>query len=174
MNTANTDTITCPSCEEEFDPKRKNQTYCSRPCQKSASHNTARGGRAGENKARSASQYERAGRLAEMLYSVAPTERLGLMKYILSFVSHDAGLRNILTDLQLLKAKPRADSRKNIAQAASAYTFKFFGVSIQTYIRQTRDGSLNEFHPVQHTAVPEAVPMLGEIKNVKVLAQTLA
>lgn len=36
---------TCPKCSVEFTPKRKNQKYCSRPCQR----NGARGSRTGEN-----------------------------------------------------------------------------------------------------------------------------
>jgi hypothetical protein len=58
------------------------------------------------------------------------------MKKILEAISHDSELRRILSDPKLLRAKPRPDSRMNIAKAASAYTKKFFGVSIVTNIKQ--------------------------------------
>lgn len=63
-----------------------------------------------------------------MLYTSHPQERLGVMKYILSFVEHDAGLRNILTDRKLLRAHPSKDKRlyfggrsKTLPQAANEY-----------------------------------------------------
>jgi hypothetical protein len=83
-----------------------------------------------------------------MIYSIPPRERLGMMRHILSFVETDAGLCNILTDPKLLTAPPKANNRMNIAKAASAYTKKFFGVSIQTYVKQVKAGTVNENHPV--------------------------
>ncbi len=166
MNTLNT-AIACPNCDKEFEPRRKNHTHCSDNCRKKASRNTNRGCRAGENKKRSVFHYERAARLVELLYSVPQSERLGQMKHILSHIDHDAGLRNILTDTALLKAKPWKNGRKNIAQAASAYTIRFFGVSIQTYIKQVREGSVNEFHPVQRRVDVGTVPRLSKLRQVK-------
>lgn len=84
--------------------------------------------------------YSRANDLAEMVYSVAPSERLGVMKHILEFTPHDAGLRRILSDPQLLRQVPRKSGRKNIAQAANAYVQKFFGISIKTYMAKIKAG----------------------------------
>ena len=142
---------TCPKCATEFRPKRKDKRFCSRECQKASSNNASRGSRYGENKARSYRHYERAMRLAEMVYSVAPHERLGVMKDILSHAPHDAGLRNILSDPSLLKAHPASDNglffrgrTKTISQAANAYTQMFFGVSIRTYLGKVRAGEVIE------------------------------
>ena len=135
------DTKECPACGTSFKPKRSNQTYCSRPCQRKTSRNSARGDRSAENKQRSWKHYERSARLKEMIYSTPPQERLGMMQHILSFIPHDAGLRNILTDPELHGMPPRADSRMNIAKAANAYTQKFFGLSIRRYIKAVRAGT---------------------------------
>lgn len=131
---------TCPKCSAEFTPSRSNQKYCSKPCQKATARNTSRGSRTVENKARSGRHYERASRLAEMVYSMPREQRLGVVKDILSFVSHDAGLRNILTDVDLLKQAPRKDQRKTIAQVANIYAKMFFGMSITAYVRAVREG----------------------------------
>ena len=48
-------TFGCPGCGTAFTPKRSNQSYCSRGCQKNAS----RGNRSAENKQRSRWHYER-------------------------------------------------------------------------------------------------------------------
>jgi len=100
-----------------------------------------------------------------MVYSSAPSERLGVMKHILSFIDQDTGLRRILTDPKLLCQEPRADNKKNIAQAASAYTQMFFGVSIKTYIGQARKGTLNENHPIARKVNYGSVPFLGKIRK---------
>lgn len=126
----------CPKCSQDFAPKRSNQKYCSDPCRK----NATRASRKRENKDRTIRHYERASDLEQMVYSVAPSERLGMMKYILEHVSHDAGLRNILSDPKLHREEPRKSGRKNIARAANAYTQKFFGLSVLTYIQRVRDG----------------------------------
>lgn len=124
------DTVACPSCGTAYTPKRSNQRYCSRSCQKNASRDS----RKVENKHRSRQHYERASRLTEMIYSTPPQERGAMMEHILSFIPHDAGLRNILTDPELHMKPPRADNRLNISKAANAYTQKFFGLSIKRYI----------------------------------------
>ena len=139
---------TCPKCGAEFSPKRSNQQYCLPSCQKTAARHAARGSREIEYKRTNEKHFERVNRLFEMLYLVPVNERLGVMQYILSHVPSDAGLRRILTNPDLLSSPPRGDGRMNIAKAAHAYTKKFFGVSIKTYIEQARTGSLNEFHPV--------------------------
>jgi hypothetical protein len=83
-----------------------------------------------------------------MIYSTPPQVRLGVMKHILSFIPHDAGLRNILTDPELHMEPPRVDNRMNIAKAANAYTQKFFGLSIKRYIKAVRAGEEPEGIPL--------------------------
>lgn len=143
-------TKVCPQCEKEFYPSRSNQKYCGSNCQKKSSRNSSRTDRTHENQKSSELHYDRAKRLEEMIYQTSPDLRYGEMKHILSYVDHDAGLRRILTDPILLKETPRKSGRKNIAQAASAYTKMFYGVSIKTYIQQLGNGTLNEeFVPIR-------------------------
>ncbi|MCU9839673.1 hypothetical protein OEZ49_18010 [Ruegeria sp. WL0004] len=131
--------ISCPVCGIEFIPRRSNQQYCSRCCQK----NATRGDRYFENFERSEVEAARARHLMDMLYGAPPGERLGVMKDILSFVPCDSGLRNILTRPELLRDAPFSSSRgrMNIAKAADAYTKMFFGVSIRTYVKVARTGA---------------------------------
>lgn len=65
-------------------------------------------------------------------------------------IPHDAGLRNILTDPELHKRRPRADGRMNIAKAANAYTQKFFGLSIKRYIKAVKAGEKPDGIPLAH------------------------
>lgn len=157
----------CPQCATEFQPKRTNQMFCARSCQRVSSRHASRSIRTMENKTVSDHHYDRASRLSEMVYTAAPSERLGVMKHILSVVDHDAGLRRILTDPKLHKAPPRGNNRKTISQAASAYTKKFFGVSIRTYLQQVREGSLKDAETMPPEVDYGSVPMLGRMTKVK-------
>lgn len=143
------DAIECPRCSTVFTPKRSNQRYCSRSCAKSATRNATRANRCAENRKRSWQHYERADRLKEMIYSTPPQERLGVMKHILEFIPHDAGLRNILTDPELHMRPPRVDNRLNIAKAANAYTQKFYGLSVKRYIKAVMAGKAPEGTPLR-------------------------
>lgn len=140
--------VNCPGCSTAFSPKRSNQSYCSRECQRQVSRNTSRGSRSAENRERSWRHYERVHRLTEIVYASPPQERLGVMKHTLGFISHDAGLRNILTDPELHKQPPRSDGRINIAKAANAYTQTFYGLSIKRYIKAIRAGQEPEGIPL--------------------------
>lgn len=144
----------CPKCNQDFVPRRSNQMYCSETCRK----NATRTSRKSENTARNAHHYARAKDLEQMIYSVAPQERLGAMKYILDHVPNDAGLRNILSDPKLLVEEPRKSGRKNISQAANAYTNKFFGLSIKTYLDRVRFGVEVEGIPLRRHGTLSPVP----------------
>jgi hypothetical protein len=106
-----------------------------------------------------------------MVYAVAPFERYGVMKHILSFVPTDAGLRNILTDPTLLSEPRRVDGRMNVAKAANAYTRMFFGKSIRAYVAEVRSGREPEgiclrtpkasnptAQPSRHPTIPDDLP----------------
>lgn len=153
----------CPKCQTEFTPKRSNQTYCTDACRK----NGTRGSRKAEDWRANEEHQARAHDLFHMIYSAPVSERLGVMQHILSHVPIDAGLRRILTDPKLLREPPRGDGRKNIAKAANAYTKKFFGVSIKTFIAQSREGTLNEAHPVTREMDHGAVLRLKPMRRVK-------
>lgn len=120
--------------------------------------------------------YVRANDLAGMVYSVAPSERLGVMKHILEYIPHDAGLRRILSDPKLLRQVPHKSGRKNIAQAANAYVQKFFGISIKTYMAKIKAGE--EIEEVEIIREPSFGPVpriktRPTAKNVKCIHRAL-
>ncbi len=153
----------CARCSHTFEPRRSNQKYCSVKCKKAGSKNTTRGDRTLEYKGRSRTHYERTRDLEQMVYSVAPSERLGVMLHILSYISVDAGLRNILCDPKLLRTQPRKSGRKNIAQAASSYTQRFYGLSIQTYVRRVQAG--DEIEGIEVARLLMTSPAIPNIKT---------
>ncbi|CUH87085.1 hypothetical protein PH5382_01006 [Phaeobacter sp. CECT 5382] len=169
--------LCCPQCSVEFHPKRKDKKYCSSKCAKAATRNASRGGRSFEQKVTNEVHYCRARDLADMLYTAPVTARLGIMKAILDAASdHDSGLRRILTDPTFLKASPETphlfhrrapSSYKTISQAANAYTQKFHGISIQTYLKDARSGALKEHHEVSRKVDYGAVPVLTKIRKPK-------
>ena len=138
----------CPHCSTTFAPRRKNQKYCSQPCQKAASHNTARGPRtvahSPDLRLRSKKHYDTAKRLAEKIYTAPPNKRLGLMSDLIKLArGGDLKLRNVLTDPKLLRASPddaglffrRAPaSYRTISQAADAYCRMFWGEGVRAVV----------------------------------------
>lgn len=179
----------CPKCETAFEPKRSNQKYCTKSCAKAATRNTARGNRKTENSKMNKQHAGLAWGLRKWLYSTAPDKRLGVMKIILDgavltkrselppelvliptsrklIKATPASIRRVLTDPRLLRSTPEDDQR-TVSQAASAYTQKFFGVSIQVYLEQARKGTINENHPVAPRVDYGQVPRLRQIKKVK-------
>ncbi len=169
---------TCPGCGTSFEPKRSNQRYCDSACQKKATRNSSRSDRTIENLEAIRLHYDRAIRLAEMLYKVPINERLGVMKDILDSAElpEQANIRRILTDPKLLKAHPRniddkglfLDGRhKTISQAATTYTYKFFGISIQTYLRRLKMATLDELFEVQRGGDTSAIPSLKPMRKAK-------
>lgn len=130
----------CPGCGHHFVLGRSNQEYCSRGCQKKSTQNASRGFRHPENFTRDELEAARARDLRDMLYTVPPGERLGIMKDILYACYHDGGLRNILTRPEMLSDSPYSAGRgrTNIAKAADAYCKKFLQMSMRSYIRHVR------------------------------------
>lgn len=121
----------CPKCQAEFAPKRRNQVYCGRECQRASSRNASRGSRSVENAERSRLHYERAKWLSHDLYRQPVDRRLGFMADVIEAArERDGQLRGILTDSSLLGAEPSRDGRKNIAKAADAYCRKFWGQGV--------------------------------------------
>lgn len=158
--------IICPTCNNSFEPKRRNQKYCARSCQKNAS----RGSREVEAEVRNKLHYRRALDLAELVYTAPIDQRLGIMKTILETArDHDAVLRNILRYPAFLGASP--DERKlfhrrapgsyrTISQAADAYCRKFYGLSVTDYLQDGFEGEHEVTREVDFGPVPSLKPKL--------------
>lgn len=97
----------CPRCGEAFTRKRKDQQYCSRPCQKAATHNAARGSQKIEDNVDTRRLAElhrhRAFQLNDELYRKPPADRPAFVESLLQAArDHDWHLRRILTDSRSL------------------------------------------------------------------------
>ena len=169
----------CLLCNGVFMPNRSNQRYCGKNCQKKASKNAARGTRATENIIMNRNHYHRALDLAEWVYTSPPLERLGVIKEIIMAASqHDSSLRRILTDPKLLRAAPTDShlffrrtprSYKTISQVCNSYVQRFFGISIQTYLKKEELGNLADYDAPAKSSYQLAIPSLTRLtsKNVK-------
>ncbi|WP_234853383.1 hypothetical protein [Paracoccus everestensis] len=136
----------CPRCGVQFQPKRSNQSFCGRECQKATSRHAARGARTTENAQRNRDHYDRAAWLCYDLNRMAPWKRPAhLSKLIIAAKVGNAKLRNILTDPKLLAASRTAPIGKlypdshncdvlNIAKEANAYCRERWSIGIKEAI----------------------------------------
>lgn len=143
-----------PKCPATFTPGRKDQRYCSRPCQRAATRHSARGSRQTEHRQRSQRHYERAAWLSYDLNRMPPARRRAMLLALLEAAAGgDAPLRNILLDPRLLgadrasrigKLYPDTRSRDalNIAKMAYVFCMEEWGCSTRDAImdRHTLDG----------------------------------
>lgn len=105
---------TCPACNESF-KARSNKTYCSPRCRKSASQKQ-RCSTSPVNAANSRTErrkqheiYDTALRLAEMLYTMPTTDRLGFTENLVQLARSGGSsqLRSILTNPSMIRPNPR-------------------------------------------------------------------
>jgi hypothetical protein len=134
----------CPTCHKGFLPKRNNQSYCSKGCQKNASRGSRLITDSPTERRRTHEHYNRAYWLGGDLYTLPPDKRLGFIAQIIEWARMgDASLRNILTDPKLLKPckehnyhhwRKRPKAYRTIAQAADAYCWKFWACSVREVV----------------------------------------
>lgn len=136
--------IACPTCDERYVPRRTNQRYCKRVCQKNAKRGPQATEESSEARRRAMMHNDLARRLAERLYSMPPMERLGFISEVVETARSASGpLRNVLTDTRLLRAKPE-DKRlfyrrspqvyRTIAQVGDIYCRTFWGKGVATVV----------------------------------------
>ncbi|TGN53776.1 hypothetical protein E4L95_15875 [Paracoccus liaowanqingii] len=158
----------CPKCGVQFQPKRGNQRFCDRECQKASSKHSARVSRLVENAQRNRDHYAHAASLCYDLNRMPRWHRSAFVSRLLKAAKDgDAKLRNILTDPRLLGAERSSgigklypDSRDfdvlNILKEANAYCQERWGISIRT--------ALGDNCPVQIEEEPEVQPQ-GPVKE---------
>lgn len=100
----------CPRCGQTFQRKRKDQRFCSRPCQKATTHNASRGPRTTAEcitrRHEKRRQWATLAYLNETYYGTVPSGRLGLLKWWLDLArGGDATLRAALTRPDFTKWK---------------------------------------------------------------------
>lgn len=97
----------CLICQTEFTPKRKDQRYCGRACQKNATRGSRKAADSWDEMRRALYHSDLARRHAEHFYTIPPAGRLAFVVDIIRTArSSDARMRNVLTDPILLWAKP--------------------------------------------------------------------
>lgn len=118
---------TCPRCSQSFTPKRSDAAYCSRPCQKAATNNAARGPRliAESPEARRAHE-NRKGRikgLSDALYETPPAYRADFMQRLITEARGNAELRCLVTNRKMLRswARDEGTGRLHIAHVLDHY-----------------------------------------------------
>lgn len=108
----------CPGCGVAFTPKRKNQIYCTPPCQKRTTRHAKRGPRnATDSQEVRYTKRRNLGRLMwmnETFYGTPPNERLGLLMGWLN-EARDGGahLRSVLANPAFFA--PPKDQRKKVS-----------------------------------------------------------
>ena len=121
-----TEQIPCAGCEQTFMPARRNQKYCSRPCQKNATRGSQRVADSTAAKRLSEAQRQRAWLLNDELYRKAPRNRPAFLEAILEAArGGDWHLRRILTDSRSL-ADMSSDhaGRPNLVRTVNDYCMR--------------------------------------------------
>lgn len=117
----------CPRCGITFQPKRRNQRYCTTDCQKKASRNSARGSTSATDSAdrRHTKRRQRAtlAWLNETYYTTPPGQRLGLLKeWLDTGRAGDTQMKSVLTRPDFLRRQEQgACFRYNLAYPPVPY-----------------------------------------------------
>jgi len=132
--------ISCPTCDGRYVPRRTNQRYCNRACQRNATQGQRGGAHSPEAKRRNYAHYARSTWLCYDINRMPKEKLLGFLAEIIEAArEHDGQLRGILTDPKLLGAcrgstigklyPDTADpSVKNIAKVADTYCRTIWGM----------------------------------------------
>ena len=124
---------------------RPNKRFCSSNCRKSASKLKQNSQTSKSKRQENTRLFERAQRLAELLYSTSPNERLGFMKELIDVArsGKDNHLRLVLTNYMLLHPHPINDDHLfhrgshtfcTIAQAANNYCKRFWQADVKKVV----------------------------------------
>jgi len=134
----------CPKCQTKL-KGRPNKRFCSSNCRKSASKLKQNSQTSKSKRQENTRLFERAQRLAELLYSIPPSKRLGFMKDLIDVAKsgNDNHLRLVLTNYMLLHPHPINDDylfhREShtfctIAQAANNYCKRFWKADVKKVV----------------------------------------
>lgn len=147
---ASTPNKLCPNCENLFVRKRSDQIFCTPTCRKSLHQKKAREATP-QNSASSPTKrrvnlvfFDKALRLAELIYTAPISERLGLMQSIVASArGGNSELRQILTN-KLLRYPDRSrvwlfhnrcpSSFLTISEAANNYCKKFWNADVRDVV----------------------------------------
>lgn len=103
--------VVCPQCAEAFQPKRRDQRYCNRQCQKAATNHNTRGSRkvadSWDEKRRHETRTGRVWGLSNALYEAPPAYRAEFMERLIAEARGNAELRRPVTARAYLRSWDR-------------------------------------------------------------------
>jgi hypothetical protein len=126
--------ICCPRCQAAFLRDRKNQRYCSQPCQKAATRNAVRGPRKVADSAEARRIHEarkgRIGGLSHALFETPPAYRAAFLQRLIVEGRSNAELRRLVTVRALLRSWVRDEGtgRLHIAHVLNHFCQEVYGL----------------------------------------------
>jgi hypothetical protein len=134
----------CPKCNTQLEG-RPNKRFCSSNCRKRYAEPTRNAKFSPTKHRESVEFFDRALRLAEIVYTTPPLERLGLVKQLIGAARYgeDKHLRDILSNRYLLQAHSfrephlfyrRRRSYLTIAQIARNYCKRFWHADVKEVV----------------------------------------
>lgn len=142
----NVTAVACPHCDSEFEPRRRNQKFCTEPCRKAAYQlrdrvkNPKNSLNSREVRRANAERIEYLMNLTMELYATKPDERLGFLKGLVDRARDgEKALRDALTNRFFLGAKfinqpwlylRRSWAYPNVAKATNKYCRKYWNAGV--------------------------------------------
>lgn len=99
--------VICPKCAEAFQPKRRNQRYCSDPCRKNATRGSRKVADSWDEKRRNETRKGRVRGLSHALYETPPIYRAEFMERLIAEARGNAELRRLVTNREMLRSWAR-------------------------------------------------------------------
>ena len=140
VNEGASEALFCCVCGTTIRSQRTTKKYCSANCRQKANRNQQNSASSTTKARTNAEFFDRAKRLAEVLYTLPPEKRLGFMQQLIGEArAGNTKLREVLTNQKLLRPNPieekhlfhRSDPAYcTIAQAAQYYCKRFWKANV--------------------------------------------
>lgn len=161
-------TAICPYCASDFVKSRSDQKFCKPACRKAESQtrlrkaSPANSTNSSDKRRTNLLLFDRALRLAEMIYTSAPDKRLGIVKaFVDQAKAGDFTMRHILTNRVFLY--PDTDNRNlffrrqptvylTVSQAADKYCHRFWGMGVREVLAGASEPPTGEVQPAERSS----------------------
>ena len=140
VNEGASEALFCCVCGTTIQSQRTRKKYCSANCRQKANRNQQNSASSTTKARTNAEFFDRAKRLAEVLYTLPPEKRLGFMQQLIGEArAGNTKLREVLTNQKLLRPNPieekhlfyRSDPAYcTIAHAAQYYCKRFWKANV--------------------------------------------
>lgn len=140
LNEGASEALFCCVCGTTIQSQRTTKKYCSANCRQKANRNQQYSASSTTKARTNAEFFDRAKRLAEVLYTLPPEKRLGFMQQLIGEArAGNTKLREFLTNQKLLRPNPIEEKHLfhcsdpaycTIAQAAQYYCKRFWKANV--------------------------------------------